>query len=193
MSKNRVEAFTDGVIAIIITIMVLELRAPEGGSFEALWALRYQFLIYLVSFITLAVYWNNHHHLFQVVKHVDGAVLWANVSFLFAASLFPFATAWVGEHHVESVAPELFYGGVVLLADVTYYLLVQCLLRVNTRSEAVVQVLGRGYRKPLITITGNVIALGLGWWWAPLTIIVDTLLLLVWVVPERRIERHLSR
>ncbi|MFD1486133.1 TMEM175 family protein [Lacticaseibacillus baoqingensis] len=192
MSKNRVEAFTDGVIAIIITIMVLELRPPAGGSFQALWDLRFQFLIYLVSFITLAVYWNNHHHLFQVVKHVDGAVLWANVAFLFAVSLFPFATAWVGERHLKSIAPELFYGGVVLLADITYYLLVQCLLRVNTKSDAISHVLGRGYRKPLITIAGNVLALGLGWWWAPLTIIVDTLLLLVWVVPERRIEQHLS-
>lgn len=193
MSKNRVEAFTDGVIAIIITIMVLELRPPAGGSFAALWSLRYVFLIYLVSFLTLAVYWNNHHHLFQAVKHVDGAVLWSNIGFLFASSLFPFATAWVGEHHVGATAPELFYGGVVLLANIAYWILVQCLMRVNTRSNAVQEVLGRGYRKPLITISANVVAILLGLWWAPLTIICDTLALLLWVVPERKLEQHLNQ
>lgn len=192
MSKNRVEAFTDGVIAIIITIMVLELRPPAGGSFAALMSLRYQFLIYFVSFLTLAVYWNNHHHLFQVVKHVDSAVLWSNIAFLFASSLFPFATAWVGEHHVGAQAPELFYGAVVLLANVAYYALVQCLLRVNTKSNAITRVLGRGYFKPLITMGGNVVALGLGLVWAPLTIIIDTLLLLLWVIPEKRIAHHLA-
>jgi uncharacterized membrane protein len=150
MSKHRVEAFTDGVIAIIITIMVLELQAPAGGNFADLWALRYRFLIYFVSFLTMAVYWNNHHHLFQVVSHVDGLVLWSNIAFLFASSLFPFATAWVGAHHLTSFAPEMFYGGVVLLADLAYYALVQCLLRVNTRSNAVQKVLGKGYYKPLI-------------------------------------------
>lgn len=191
MSKNRVEAFTDGVIAIIITIMVLELRPPAGGGFADLWGLRFEFLIYLVSFLTLAVYWNNHHHLFQIVKHVDGAVLWGNIAFLFATSLFPFATAWVGEHHVGAHAPELFYGFVVLLSDVAYYVLVQCLMRVNTKSNAVTVLLGRGYYKPLISIGVNIVALGLGALWAPLTIIVDTLLLLMWVIPERRIENHL--
>ncbi|WP_407892995.1 TMEM175 family protein [Lacticaseibacillus sp. N501-2] len=192
MSKHRVEAFTDGVIAIIITIMVLELQAPAGGDFAALWALRYRFLIYLVSFLTMAVYWNNHHHLFQVVTHVDGLVLWSNTGFLFATSLFPFATAWVGAHHLASVAPEMFYGGVVLLADLAYYALVQCLLRVNTKDQAIQQVLGHGYYKPLIAVSGNVVALVIGLWWAPLTIILDTLLLLLWVIPEKRIERHLQ-
>ncbi|WP_390410613.1 TMEM175 family protein [Lacticaseibacillus jixiensis] len=193
MSKNRVEAFTDGVIAIIITIMVLELRPPASGSFAALWSERYAFMIYLVSFLTLAVYWNNHHHLFQVVKHVNGAVLWSNIAFLFASSLFPFATAWVGERHFGATAPELFYGAIVLLANFAYWLLVQSLMRVNVHSNAVQQVLGRGYRKPLITMAGNVVALGLGLLWAPLTIIFDTLLLLLWVVPERQIEKELNQ
>ncbi|WP_461214519.1 TMEM175 family protein [Lacticaseibacillus sp. GG6-2] len=192
MSKNRVEAFTDGVIAIIITVMVLELRPPAGGGFADLWDLRFEFLIYLVSFLTLAVYWSNHHHLFQIVKRVDGAVLWSNIAFLFATSLFPFATAWVGQHHVGAHAPELFYGFVVLLSDVAYYVLVQCLMRVNTKSNAVTELLGRGYYKPLISIAVNIVALGLGALWAPLTIIVDTLLLLMWVIPERRIEHHLN-
>lgn len=192
MSKNRVEAFTDGVIAIIITIMVLELTPPKGGTFAALWGLRFEFMIYLVSFLTLAVYWNNHHHLFQIVKRIDGAVLWSNIVFLFATSLFPFATAWVGDHHVGAHAPELFYGFVVLLADLAYFALVQCLMRVNTKSNAVTELLGRGYNKPIIAIGVNVVALGLGVLWAPLVIIVDTLQLLLWVVPERRIERHLA-
>ncbi len=192
MSKNRIEAFTDGVIAIIITIMVLELQPPKGGGFADLWALRFEFMIYFVSFLMLAVYWNNHHHLFQIVKKIDGAVLWSNIAFLFTASLLPFATAWVGEHHVGAQAPELFYGFVILLADTAYYVLVQCLMRVNTNSNAVTSLLGRKYYKPLITIGVNVVALGLGLLWAPLTIIADTLALLLWVIPERRIERHLN-
>ena len=193
MSKNRVEAFTDGVIAIIITIMVLELRPPDGGTFAALWTLRYEFAIYLISFLTLGVYWNNHHHLFQIVENVDGLVLWSNTAFLFAVSLFPFATAWVGGHHVDAHMPEMFYGIVVLLADVTYYNLVVRLSRVNDETDAVTELLGSGYYKPIISIILNVIALGLGWlFWAPLTIAIDTVGLLLWVIPERRIERHLS-
>ena len=94
MPKSRLEAFTDGVIAIIITIMVLDLHAPEAGSFAALWGMRSVFLIYLISFFTMAVYWNNHHHLFLLIKKINGRVLWANLAFLFAASLMPFATSW---------------------------------------------------------------------------------------------------
>lgn len=192
MGKNRVEAFTDGVIAIIITIMVLELAPPAGGTFAALAGLRDKFLIYIVSFFTLAIYWNNHHHLFQITKRIDGIVLWVNILFLFALSLFPFATAWVGDEHFGSFAPEMFYGMIVLLADVTYYLLTWALIHANGTNSAVHAVLGRGYYKPVITILGNVVAILLALVWPPLTIIIDALLLLLWLVPERRIERHLN-
>lgn len=193
MTKNRLEAFTDGVIAIIITIMVLELTPPAGGSFAALWGLRYRFLIYLVSFLTLAVYWNNHHHLFQVVKTIDGNVLWANIFFLFATSLFPFATAWVGEGHLGSFAPEMFYGAVVLLADGLFYVLILVLIHANGSNSAIRELLGRGYNKPLVSIGGAIVAIFAALIWPPLTLIIDTLLLLLWVVPERRIERHLTQ
>ncbi|KRN24866.1 TMEM175 family protein [Lacticaseibacillus camelliae] len=190
MPKNRLEAFTDGVIAIIITVMVLELHAPSSGTWAALWEMRGIFAIYFVSFFTLAVYWNNHHHLFLLVKRINGRVLWANILFLFAASFFPFATDWVGAAHVLARAPEMTYGIVVLATDVTYWLLIQTLIRADRHNAALRDLLGHGYYKPIVTIGGNVIAILAAFIWPTLTIIIDVLLLLLWVRPERRIEHH---
>lgn len=131
MNKGRLEAFTDAVIAIILTILVLELNPPHSGSLASLWELRGVFGIYLVSFLTLMVYWNNHHHLFQLVKRIDWRVMWANSLFMLAISMFPFATSWVGEGHVDAFGPELIYGFVVLMANISYLLLVETLRRVN--------------------------------------------------------------
>ncbi|WP_262315748.1 TMEM175 family protein [Lacticaseibacillus parakribbianus] len=193
MPKSRLEAFTDGVIAIIITIMVLELRPPVGGTFAALWGLRYAILIYLVSFFTLAVYWNNHHHLFLIVRRISGRVLWANVLFLFTISLFPFVTAWVGEHHVGAAAPEMTYGIVVAATNFAFYLLIRCLSAADQHNAAFAQLVGAGYYKPLVSVVGAVVAIGLALVWPPLTILVDTALLLLWVRPERRIEAHVAQ
>jgi uncharacterized membrane protein len=112
MHKNRIEVFSDGVIAIILTIMVLDLKTPYDTTFSELFSLRYAFLSYVLSFIYLAIYWNNHHHLFQAVKHVNGAILWANMHLLFWLSLIPFATAWSGEHGFAAL-PTALYGGVL--------------------------------------------------------------------------------
>ncbi|EOH91562.1 ferrochelatase [Enterococcus villorum] len=122
MPKNRLEAFTDAVIAIIMTILVLELHKPEADTWQALTALGYRFLIYIVSFFTLGIYWNNHHHMFQVVRKVNGRVIWANSFFIFALSLFPFATSWISEYS-HSLVPEITYGVVTLGANIAYYLL----------------------------------------------------------------------
>ncbi|MCX2454549.1 TMEM175 family protein [Lacticaseibacillus nasuensis] len=192
MPKNRLEAFTDGVVAIIITIMVLELTPPAGSSFTALWGLRDKFLIYLVSFVILAVYWNNHHHLLQLAKHIDGVVLWANVFFLFALSLFPFATAWIGEHLGTAVAPAVFYGAVMTLGNLAYYLLLLALIHANGRASAIQQTLGQDYYKPLVSIGGALVSTALAWVWPPIVVILNTGLLLLWVLPERRVERHIN-
>ena len=122
MPKNRLEAFTDAVIAIIMTILVLELHEPSTDTWNALAALGYRFFIYIISFITLGIYWNNHHHLFQVVHKVNGRVLWANSFFLFSLSLFPFATSWISEYS-HSLVPEITYGVITLSANIAYYLL----------------------------------------------------------------------
>lgn len=193
MTKNRLEAFTDGVVAIIITIMVLDLRPPESGNPAALWDLRYTFMAYLVSFLTLAVYWNNHHHLFQIVQRINGAVLWSNLLFLLAISMFPFATSWVGAHHIDSYAPEMLYGLVVLFTNIMFYVLIQCLIKASGTNSEIRKLLGQNYNKPLISIAVNIVAIGLAFVWPPLTIMIDTLLLLLWVVPERRIEIHIQK
>src|ERR1041384_1834205 len=122
MQKNRLEAFSDGVIAIIITIMVLELKVPHGVELEALKPLLPVFLSYVLSFIYLGIYWNNHHHLLHTIQQVSGGILWANLNLLFWLSLFPFATAWMGENHIAS-PPTALYGFVLLMAAIAYYIL----------------------------------------------------------------------
>lgn len=146
MPKNRLEAFTDAVIAIIMTILVLELHEPNGDTWEALAALGYRFFIYIVSFIILAIYWNNHHHLFQVVHKINGRVLWANSFFVFALSLFPFATSWISEY-INSLAPEMTYGFVTLTANIAYYILAKELVKANKGHEKALKAMLNNYKK----------------------------------------------
>src|SRR5438046_677695 len=136
MSKNRLEAFSDGVLAIIITIMVLELKAPHGVELDALKPLLPVFSSYVLSFIYLAIYWNNHHHLLHTVKQVSGGILWANLHLLFWLSLFPVATAWIGENHVAPT-PTAVYGCVLLMAAIAYYIL-QCAIIDKERRESLI-------------------------------------------------------
>src|SRR2546423_12328063 len=142
MSRTRMEAFSDGVIAIIITIMVLELRVPAGSTLTVLVPLAPVFLSYLLSFVFLGIYWNNHHHLLQVIKHVDGRVLWANLHLLFWLSLVPFVTEWMGANPLAAW-PAALYGIVLLLAAVAFYILVQVLLSVHGRDSMLATALGR--------------------------------------------------
>src|SRR6059058_5878325 len=145
MQKNRLEAFSDGVLAIIITIMVLELKAPHGVELDALKPLLPVFLSYVLSFVYLGIYWNNHHHLLHTVKAVNGGILWANLHLLFWLSLFPFATAWIGENHVAPI-PTACYGVVLLLAAVAYYILQRAIIASQGRDSLLAAALGGDWK-----------------------------------------------
>ena len=190
MTPKRVEAFSDGVIAIIITIMVLELRPPDGSSFHDLQPMIPKLLAYLLSFILVAIYWNNHHHLFQLVDRIDGAVMWGNLSLLFSLSLVPFATAWFGENTGE-LAPVILYVGVQLSCAVTYTLMTMALLRIHPADSPLAIALGHDRKGKLSTVL-YLAALPLSiispWIGIALIIIVA----IMWLVPDNRIVRALD-
>jgi uncharacterized membrane protein len=190
MSKGRLEAFSDGVIAIIITIMVLELRPPHGAELAALGPLWPKFTSYAVSFAFLGIYWNNHHHMLQAVRHVDGRILWANMHLLFWLSLFPFATAWTGESHFAPV-PVATYGVVQLLAGCAYYLLSQLLIARHGSDSALARALGSDF-KGRLSMALYVVAVGVAFPapWISCAIFVGVMIL--WLVPDRRIEKVLA-
>jgi len=190
MSKGRLEAFSDGVIAIIITIMVLELRTPHGTDLAALRPLLPKFACYAVSFVFLAIYWNNHHHMLQATRHVDGRILWANVHLLFWLSLFPFATAWTGESHFAPV-PVAAYGVVQLFAGCAYYILSRLLIRRHGEDSALARAVGSD-RKGRISMALYLAAVGVAFLspWASCAIFVGVAIL--WLVPDRRIEKVLA-
>jgi uncharacterized membrane protein len=190
VSKGRLEAFSDGVLAIIITIMVLELRPPSGATLDALKPLLPLFVSYVLSFANIGIYWNNHHHLFQAVRAVDGRVLWANLLLLFFISLFPFGTAWMGESGFASV-PVAVYGVILLLAACAYFVLVRALLRVQPPGSPLAEAIGRdtkGKVSPLLYAVAVPIALVAPWVSFGLYVLVA----LIWIVPDTRIERTLA-
>jgi len=187
MSKGRLEAFSDGVIAIIITIMVLELRPPEGVNLEDLSPVLPSFAIYALSFALLGIYWANHHHLLQTARTVDGVVLWANLHLLFWLSLFPFGAAWVGDSGFASV-PVAAYGAVLLLAALAYYLLVRALIHAPDQTDAIATAVGRdtkGKVSPLLYAIAVPVALVAPW----LAMGIYLLVAIMWIVPDRRMER----
>lgn len=191
MPKTRLETFSDAIIAIIMTILVLELVAPLEPTAQALWDMRWRFLIYALSFISLANYWNNHHHLLQIARKVNGAVLWSNLFLILCLSLFPFATAWVDEHLTELV-PALTYGAVTLLADIAHALFTRTLIRANGPESDIARVL-KGSRKSLVTILIVIIGMALGFAWPPLVVICCAVSASLWFVPEARIERFFEQ
>jgi len=190
MSRNRLEAFSDGVIAIIITIMVLELRVPAGATLSALRPVTPVFLSYILSFVLVGIYWSNHHHLFQVVERVSGGVLWANLHLLFWLSLIPFATAWMGENHFAAV-PVAAYGVVLVFAAIAYFILTRTLLRIHTPDSTLATALGRDF-KGKISIVIYLAAISLSfvrsWLAAALYVVVE----IIWLVPDRRIEKKVG-
>lgn len=190
MHKSRLEAFSDGVIAIIITIMVLEMKVPHGTSFAALSPLLYVFLSYVLSFINLGIYWNNHHHLLQATKHVSGAVLWANLHLLFWLSLFPFVTGWMGENHFASI-PTALYGGVLMMAGVAYWILSRTIIAVEGHDSVLAKAVGKDF-KGIISVVMYAIAIPLAFVkeWAAGALIAAVALM--WLIPDRRIERLLT-
>jgi uncharacterized membrane protein len=190
MNKGRLEAFSDGVIAILITIMVLELRPPEGADLAALLPLTPIFLSYVLSFVYLAIYWNNHHHLFQVVQQVNGRVLWANLHLLFWLSLIPFVTAWMGENNFAAW-PVALYGVVLLLAACAYFLLVRSLLALHGTDSTLAAALGSDF-KGKISIVIYAVAIPLAFIIPLLPCALYVLVAVIWFIPDRRIERAIG-
>jgi uncharacterized membrane protein len=189
MHKSRLEAFSDGVIAIIITIMVLELKVPHGTTLADLQPLLPVFLSYVLSFIYLGIYWNNHHHLLQAAQRVDGKILWANLNLLFWLSLFPFVTAWMGENHFTSL-PVLLYGVILLAAAIAYFILVQALLAQHGRDSTLAKALGSDF-KGKISIVIYAAAIALCFVSPMLANALYVLVAIMWVVPDQRIEKNL--
>jgi uncharacterized membrane protein len=189
MSKGRLEAFSDGVIAIIITIMVLELRAPDGADLAALRPLLPTFLGYVLSFIFLGIYWNNHHHLLQAIRHVDGRVLWANLHLLFWLSLIPFVTGWMGENNF-SAWPVALYGLVLLFAGVAYFILTRALIALHGRDSVLATALGRDF-KGKISVVIYLIAIPLALVNSWFACVLYVLVAIMWLIPDRRIEKTL--
>ncbi|GAB4156900.1 MAG: TMEM175 family protein [Cyanobacteria bacterium J069] len=190
MEKGRMEAFSDGVIAIIITIMVLELKVPHGASFTELRPLIPVFLSYVLSFIYLGIYWNNHHHLIQAVRIVNGNVLWANLHLLFWLSLIPFVTGWMGENHFTSL-PVAFYGIVLILSAIAYYILTRTLIACEGADSKLARAIGNDFKgKISVAIYAAAILLSfVNAWFACLLYV---LVAVLWLIPDRRIEKVVS-
>ena len=186
MTKGRLEAFGDAVVAILITIMVLELRPPEVGTLESLRGLGPRFLAYTLSFVFLAIYWNNHHHLFHAVRRVNGAVLWANLHLLFWLSLVPFATAWLGGVGIATF-PVALYGLVLLAAAVAYFILVRALIAAHGVESALAEAIGRDF-KGKISIGLYALALVLSILIPAASLVLYVLVAGMWLIPDRRFE-----
>jgi len=190
MGKSRLEAFSDGVLAIIITIMVLEMKVPHGESLDDLAPLLPVFLSYVLSFLYVGIYWNNHHHMLHAAKHVSGGVLWANLHLLFWLSLFPFATGWMGENHFAA-APSALYGMVLLCAAVAYWILQQTIIAAHGPESMLKEAIGsdwKGKLSPLIYIVGVLSTMWIPWVAQALYVLAA----LLWLVPDRRIEKRLQ-
>lgn len=191
MNKNRLEAFSDGVLAIIITIMVLELKVPHGAALVDLIPLVPVFMSYVLSFIYVAIYWNNHHHMMQLVKKVNGKVLWANLHLLFWLSLFPFATAWMGENHFQAW-PVIIYGGVALMTSIAYFILERALVTLHGANSGLAKAYGADIKGKISTgiyvlsIAGSFISPWLG-------IFGYVLVAVVWFVPDTRVEKTIQK
>ena len=190
MTKGRLEAFSDGVIAIIITIMVLEMKVPHSGGLKDLAPLLPVFLSYVLSFLYVGIYWNNHHHMLQAGTAVTGAVLWANLHFLFWLSLFPFTTGWMGENHFTAV-PSALYGVVLLMAAIAYYLLQQAIIRAQGADSILKKAVGRDWKgklSPVLYVVAIVATLRFSWMAQAIFVIAA----LIWLIPDRRIEKRLA-
>ena len=191
MPKGRLEAFSDGVIAIIITIMVLEMKVPHGGRVQDLLPLLPTFLSYVLSFVYVGIYWNNHHHMLHATTAVTGAMLWANLHLLFWLSLFPFTTGWMGENHFTAV-PTALYGVVLLMAAIAYYLLQQAIIRAQGQDSILKKAIGRDWKgklSPVLYLVAIVATLRTSW----IAQVIFVIAALIWLIPDRRIEKRLAR
>ena len=187
MDKNRLEAFSDGVLAIIITIMVLELKVPHGSDLSALKPILPVFLTYVLSFIYVGIYWNNHHHLLKAARRINAAIMWANLNLLFWLSLFPFVTGWMGENHFTSV-PSALYGAVLLLAAIAYYILQNCIIAEQGPGSKLARSIGKDWKGKLSPVLYGT-AIVVSFFQSRVAGGIYVLVALLWLVPDRRIER----
>jgi uncharacterized membrane protein len=189
MVKGRLEAFSDGVLAIIITIMVLEIKVPHGDGFAALRPLIPVFLSYVLSFIYVGIYWNNHHHLFQAVGYVNGRILWANLHLLFWLSLIPFATGWMGENHFTAT-PVALYGTVLFFAAIAYWVLTRTLIIHHDKDSPLVTAIGRDF-KGKVSLALYAVAIPFSFVSAWIACGIYVCVAVIWFIPDRRIEKTL--
>lgn len=187
MKKGRLEAFSDGVLAIIITIMVLDMKAPEDTNLSSLLPIVPVFLSYVLSFIYVAIYWINHHHLFQATQQVNASVLWANMHLLFWLSLIPFTTSWMGENHLENV-PVAFYGGVLFMSATAYRILEVTLIRSHDEKTPIVGVVSRGRKEKISTVI-YFVAIPMAFLYIPVSIACYISIALLWIIPSRKLEK----
>jgi uncharacterized membrane protein len=191
MHTSRLEAFSDGVLAIIITIMVLELRTPDGYTLQALWdATGVGFLTYVLSFVYIGIYWNNHHHVFQLVDHVSGSVMWANLHLLFWLSLYPFTTGWMAESDLART-PTAVYAVNLLLAGAAYFVLETVIMRHPVVGARYREAVGRD-TKGLLSVGLYAVSIGLAMWQPKLAVVPFVAVAVLWLVPDPRIERYLA-
>lgn len=187
MVKNRLEAFSDGVLAIVITIMVLEMKVPHDASWPAVAKLMPVFLSYVLSFVYVGIYWNNHHHMVHTVERTTGAMLWANLHLLFWLSLMPFATGWVGENGFAA-APTTLYGIVLLMAAIAYFILQTVIVRHQGPESKLVRAIGRDVKGKASVVLYSV-AIAFSFFYHPVSLAIYVGVALMWIVPDRRIER----
>lgn len=191
MTKTRLEAFSDGVIAIIITIMVLELKPVPGPTWEELAGLRHIFLSYIVSFVMLGIYWGNHHHLIHTIKEVRGGMIWANLHLLFWLSLIPFTTAWMGENHFKQNTVAL-YALVADMCGIAYYILLMVIKKCNPGNERLLELLEKQSKKGMISLVLYTTAIGTAFIHSAIAGALIILVAIMWLIPDRNIERSLK-
>lgn len=190
MTKNRLEAFSDGVLAIIVTIMVLEMKVPHSADLEDLKPIFPVFLSYIFSFIFVLIYWNNHHHLMHTVKHVDGRVLWANGHLLFWLSLLPFASGYMGENHFASL-PVLLYAIIAFMSGIAYYILSQVLIKTHGKDSLLAQAVGKD-KKGLISVVLYLLAIGFACFYPSVSCAIFVAVAIMWLIPDKRIENVIN-
>lgn len=187
MNKNRLEAFSDGVLAIIITIMVLEFKIPESIQMDSLRPLLHKFLSYILSFIYVGIYWNNHHHMMHTVKKVNGKILWANLHLLFWLSLIPFATAWIGENHFAPF-PMMFYGIILFMNGFAYFILQIQIIKMHGKDSLLSKAIGYGFKEKA-SVFLYLLAIMLAYYFTIISGAIYILVALMWLIPDKRIEK----
>lgn len=190
MGTERMQAFSDGVIAIIITIMVLEMKVPHGDSLSSLKPLFPVFLSYILSFVNVGIYWNNHHHMLNAAEQVNGSVLWANIHLLFWLSLIPFASGWMGENHFYTW-PVAIYGMVLFMAGVAYYILAKALVILHGKNSTLAKAFGKD-KKGIISVIIYAIGIGISFINSWVGLILYAFVAVMWFIPDKRIEKRLN-